>query len=216
MNDEILEVSKVRLAMLENVGKMASELWNDDKVGLTIKERWKEKHPEANVPEVVIAQNTRKVESDLSSKLEAKEKAIDAKIDAWEKKQLEKERLEADKISESAFTSEVEATRKKYQLSAEGMEKVFSRMKEKNNPDVEAAAAWVTDHEPKAAPLSGSNYSAQNLDVYGSGSGDKAWETLNRNPWDGKFADMEISKITQDFANGRGDRYGPNGMGGEL
>jgi len=214
MTEEFIEVPKSRIKQLESVASLADALWNDPKVGMTIKERYKEMNPNANIPEVVVAQSSRKVEQDLIAKIEAKEKAVDDKISAWEKKNADKEAADESKQAEASFASEVEATKAKYKLTQEGMEKVFARMKEKNNPDVEAAAAWVTDHEVKAAPTSGYNDSAFN--PYGSKSEDKSWELLNKNPFDGKFAEQEINRIAQDFAGGRAHLYGPNGMGGEL
>lgn len=205
MSDEIVEIPKSRLAVLEGINRLTNELWNDEKVGMALKERWKEKHPEANIPEVVVAQSTRKVEQEILAKVEAKEKAVDDKISAWEKKQKEKEDKDADLLATKAFESEVEATKKKYQLTSEGMEKVFSRMKEKNNPDVEAAAAWVTDHEVKASPTTTSSYSPQNMDLYGSNSGDKEWEDLNRDPI--KYGDKVLNEMVNDFSNGNFGKY---------
>lgn len=205
MTDEMIEVSRSRLSVLEGVSKLANDLWNDEKVGMTVKERWKEKHPEANIPEVVVAQSTRKVEQDLLAKVEAKEKAVDEKISAFEKNWKDRDEKEANEKSEKAFSTEVESTQKKYQLTPEGMEKVFARMKEKNNPDVEAAAAWVTDHEPKIAPTSTSSYSPQNMDLYGSNSGDKEWESLNKDPI--KYGDSVLNEMVNDFANGNYSKY---------
>jgi len=219
MSDEMIEVSRARLNQLEGINKLTSELWNDPKIGMKVKQLTKEKFPNANIPEVDAINEIHKSESELVTRVEAKEKAIDEKISAWEKKQQEKEAKEIDDRETSRFESEVQATKKKYQLSAEGMEKVFARMKEKNNPDVEAAAAWVTDHEQAAKPLDQPGYGSQSMDFqnsFNSAQDDKDWEMLNKNPWDMKFADQEIRRITADFNNGRGGLYGANGMGGEL
>lgn len=218
MTDEIVEISKSRLNLLEGVSKLNNELWNDPNVGPKIKEIVKDKYPNANIPEVDAIRTARKTETDLLARVEEKEKALLSRIETFENSQKEKEEKESNTRAEREFASDVESVKKKYQLSAEGMEKVFARMKEKNNPDVESAAAWVTDHEPKQAPISSSSYSDPAFNPFGSkdSSENKAWETLNRNPWDGKFAEQEIAKITSDFANGRGDLYGPNGMGGQL
>lgn len=212
-DDEIVEIPKSRLALLEGVNKMTNDLWNDDKIGMALKERWKEKHPEANIPEVVVAQSTRKVEQELLAKVEAKEKAVDDKISAWEKKYQDKEEAETNKKAEEKFASEVDETKKKYQLTAEGMEKVFARMKEKNNPDVEAAAAWVTDHEIKAKPVSNSSaYTPSDMNLYGSSQGDEEWKELNKNPI--KYGDRVLNEMATDFANGNFGRY--KEFGGDL
>lgn len=216
MTDETIEVRTSYLQNLENTKRLAETLWNDEKVGLPIKERYKELHPNANIPEVEVAKSAKKVHDEILSKVEATKKETVDRIEAFEKAQKEREDKDTQKRAETEFASEIESVKKKYQLTAEGMEKVFSRMKEKNNPDVESAAAWVTDNEPKTSPTHSSNYSPASLHPFGAGTEDKAWELLNKNPWDGRFADQEIRKIQEDFMNGRGHLYGSNGMGGEL
>jgi hypothetical protein len=216
MSDDIVEVSKSLLARLQGTDKLITDVWNDPLVGPKIKELVKDKYPNANIPEVDLARNAKKSESEILTKVEETNKATIARIEAFEKAQKEKEDKDANKKAEDAFASDIEAAKKKYQATDAALEKAFARMKEKNNPDIEAALAWVTDHEPKQTPLAASNYSDPTFNPFGSKGEDKAWETLNRNPWDGKFAEQEIAKITSDFANGRGDLYGPNGMGGQL
>lgn len=216
MSDEIVEISKSRLNVLEQVNSLTNQLWNDPVEGIKIKESVKRKFPNSNLPEVDALNTSRKIESDILAKVEETKKETLARIEAFENSQKERDAKTADDISKQSFATDVETTRKKYQLSPEGMEKVFARMKEKNNPDVEAAAAWVTDHETKAAPINSSGYAPQTLNAFGSTQEDKDWELLNKNPWDMKFADKEINQILTDFNNGRGGLYGPNGMGGEL
>jgi len=212
MTDEFVEIPKSRLNLLEGTAKLANTLWNDEKVGMTVKERYKEINPEANIPEVVVAQSSRRVEQELISKVEAKEKAVDDKISAWEKKMQERDDADSNKVAEAAFSSEVEATKKKYQLTDEGMAKVFERMKAKNNPDVEAAAAWVTDHEVKAAPVQNSSFSPNDMNLYGSSQGDNEWAELNKNPL--KYGDRVLTEMANDFANGNFGRY--KEFGGDL
>ena len=216
MSDDIVEVSRSLLANLQGTAKLTNDLWNDPTIGPKVKELVKDKYPNANIPEVDLARNAKKAESEILTKVEETNKATLARIEAFEKAQKEKEDKDVTARAEREFASDVESVKKRYQLTDEGMAKVFDRMKAKNNPDVEAAAAWVTDNEPSKAPLNSSGYVDPSFNPFGSKGEDKAWETLNRNPWDGKFAEQEIAKITADFANGRGDLYGPNGMGGQL
>lgn len=210
--DEMVEISQSRLALLEGVAKIKEELWNDSKFGPTIKEMVKQKFPNANIPEVDMARASRNAETTILAKVEEKEKALESRIEAFEKAQKERDEKDSNAKEEMAFTREVESVKKKYQLSSEGMEKVFSRMKEKNNPDVESAAAWVTDHEVKEAPPAASPYSPQSLDLYGSKSGDKAWEELNRDPL--AYGDAEIARMANDFSNGNFGKY--KEFGGSL
>lgn len=215
MSDDVVEVSAARLKLLERDANLAAALWNDPKHGMKIKEIAKEKWPDSNIPELDAIKEVRKSESELLTKIEAKEKAVEDRISAFEKAREEEKKADKEAKETARFESDVESTKKKYQLTDEGMEKVFQRMKDKNNPDVEAAAAWVTDHAPKAAPTTYS--SAQpDFNPFGSRTEDKDWELLNKNPFDGRFAEKQIAQITNDFANGRGHLYGSNGMGGEL
>ena len=215
MTDEIVEISRSRLNLLEGVSKLNNELWNDPKYGSQIKEIVKEKYPNANIPEVDAARSVRKAESDILTKVEEANKATLSRIEAFEAAQKAREEKDVNTKAEKDFAADVEATKRKYQLTPEGMEKVFARMKEKNNPDVEAAAAWVTDHEPKQDPLMNPSYSPENMDMFGASRGDKEFEEINRHAFDGKWFDKEVRAINEDFMNGRGGLYGVDGMGGQ-
>lgn len=219
MSDEIVEISKSRLSALEGSSKLINDLWNDPKLGMKVKAITKEKFPNSNIPELDAVNEVHTTEERILTAVKAEKKTLEDRITAFEKNQQERDEKEANSRAESSFAADVEATKKKYQLSPEGMEKVFARMKEKNNPDVEAAAAWVTDHQAPAKPLDQPGYGSQSMDFqnsFNSAQDDKDWELLNKNPFDMKFADQEIRRITQDFNNGRGHLYGANGMGGEL
>lgn len=215
MSDDLVEVSRSLLNNLQGTAKLANTLWNDEKIGMTVKERAKELLPNSNIPEVDAMRTARKSESEILSKVEAKEKALEDRISAFEKNQRERDEKDLNTKAEREFAADVEGTKKKYQLTAEGMEKVFARMKEKNNPDVEAAAAWVTDHEPKQSPLTNSSYSPASMDVFGSSSGNDEFKEINDNAFNGKWFDKEVRAINEDFINGRGGLYGADGMGGQ-
>lgn len=211
MTDEIVEVSKSRLLALENVNQLKEALWNDPTTGPKIKELVKDKFPQADIPEVDIIRNTRKMEAEVLTKVAEKEKAVDEKISAFEKKWADRDEAAAKAKEEKEFESEVAAVKKKYQLTSEGMEKVFARMRDKNNPDVEAAAAWVTDHEVKA-PTQQSNYAPDTMDLYGSNSGADEWADLNKDPR--RYGDKVITEIINDFNNGNHNKY--KEFGGSL
>jgi hypothetical protein len=215
MSEDLVEVSKSLLSNLQGTAKIANALWNDEKVGMLVKERTKELLPNSNIPEVDAARTARKSETEILSKVEAKEKALEDRISAFEKSQRERDEKDINAKAERDFANDVEGTKKKYQLTAEGMEKVFARMKEKNNPDVESAAAWVTDHEPKQSPLTSSSYSPASMDVFGSSSGADEFKEINAHAFDGKWFDKEVRAINEDFINGRGGLYGADGMGGQ-
>lgn len=211
MTDETMEVSKARLTALEGVNQLKEALWNDPKFGPQIKEMVKEKFPQANIPEVDAARAARKVENEVIERVTAKEKALDDKIAAFTKTQEDRDTEYKTRKEEKEFESEVDSVKKKYQLTAEGMEKVFARMEEKNNPDVESAAAWVTDHEAKA-PVQENSFAPQTMDMYGANSGAEEWRSLNQNPI--AYGDRVLSEMANDFKNGQFHKY--KEFGGSL
>lgn len=216
MSEDLVEISRSLLNSLQGTAKLTSSIWNDPKLGMQVKELVKEKYPDANIPELDAMRSVQKAEGEILTKVEASKKETIDRIEAFEKAQKDRDEKELNAKAEKDFASEIEATKRKYQLTPEGMDKVFARMKEKNNPDVEAAAAWVTDHEPKQDPLMNSNYSPANMDLYGASSGDKEFLEINKHAFDGKWFDKEVRKINEDFLNGRGGLYGSDGMGGQL
>lgn len=205
MSEEFVEISKSRLKLLEGVSKLNNDLWNDPKYGMQIKEIVKEKYPNANIPEVDVVRSTKRAEAEMVSRVEATQKETLSRIEKFETAQRERDEKDSTAKAEADFSKDIESAKKKYQLSPEGMEKVFARMKEKNNPDVEAAAAWVTDHEPKQAPTTTSSYAPQSMDLYGSNSGDKEWADLNRDPL--AYGDKVLAEMSNDFANGNFSKY---------
>lgn len=215
MSDDLVEVSRSLLNNLQGTAKLANALWNDEKIGMTVKERAKELLPSSNIPEVDALRTARRAESEILAKVEATKTETFSRIEAFEKAQKERDDKDSNAKAEREFASEIEGTKRKYQLTEAGMEKVFDRMKAKNNPDVEAAAAWVTDHEPKQSPLLNSSYSPANMDVFGSSSGADEFKEINAHAFDGKWFDKEVRSINEDFINGRGGLYGADGMGGQ-
>lgn len=203
--DETVSVSKSQLRLLEQTAQLTKALWDDPKHGLTIKEAAKEKFPDAIIPEVDSARALRSAREELQAEFDAKTKTLRDEIDADRKARTEEKEAAEREKAEKKFSDQVDATKRKYQLTPEGMEKVFARMKEMNNPDVEAAAAWVTDHQQQAKPTDASNYSPTEMNLYGSAHHDSQWEELNKNPlrWGGN----EISKMLDDFNNGRAGNY---------
>lgn len=190
---DTVEVNARDLAELQRYaasGRIAEKVWNDPKHGMRLKELTKEVYPDANIPELDVLNQTNKVRDEAALRFEAISKELaDMKADR------EKEREEAKTQREEAnFTQKLDSVRKKYNFTDEGMKKVMERMTAHNNPDVEAAAALVLSQEPKNPTQS--SYAPSFMDPYGSNSGDKKWEELNRNPV--AFFDKEVAEILND------------------
>ncbi len=213
MND-IVEVPASRLALLEKVEKLANGLFNDPKHGMAVKSAFKEKYPDAILPEVDAYKAAQSVKQDVLGAVDDRIKGLSDTMTKFMDEQKAAREVANKEREEKSFAREVKDAQDKYRLTDAGMQAAFDRMKAQNNPDVEAAAAWVASNIDKAEPVSGSGYSPHN--PFGINQPESHYELLNKNPFDGKFAEAEIAKINQDFANGRGHLYGADGMGGEY
>lgn len=213
MND-IVEVPAARYALLEKVEKLANGLFNDPKHGMTVKAAFKEKYPDAILPEVDAFNAAKAVKEEVIGAVDTRLKSMNETMEKFideqkaDREKASKEREEAD------FSRAIKDAQDRYRLTDAGMQAAFERMKAQNNPDVEAAAAWVASNITKAEPVAGSGYSP--INPFGINQPEAHYDLLNKNPFDGKFAEAEIAKINQDFANGKGSLYGVDGMGGEF
>jgi hypothetical protein len=190
---DIVEISARDLADLQrlaNSGKVAEQVWNSPTHGMKLKALVKEAIPDANIPELDVLNQTNKVRDEAFAKVDEMAKEL-AAIKEENRKRDEQVAIDRE---ESNFSKKLDAVRRAYNFTDEGMKKVTERMKEHNNPDVEAAAAWVRSQEPKVPTQSA--YAPQTMDLYGSHSGDKKWEELNRNPV--AFFDREVLEILND------------------
>lgn len=122
------------------------------------------------------------------------------KRQALEEKWADREKTEreaAEKQQENALAARLDAVRDRRGFSEEAMQKLMQRMRDQNNPDVDAAAAWVAEQSPRPGPQVGQNdFLPRSVDVYGANSGDKAWEGLHKNP-DG-WLTQELRNIAVD------------------
>jgi hypothetical protein len=125
-----------------------------------------------------------------------KERARVAALEAKWQAREEAEAAREAKRHEDELVSRMEAVKRQRGLSDEAMDRVMSRMREKNNPDVEAAAAWVVESAPKPPPATGYDYMPDTLDPYGTHSGDEKWAALRKDPKD--WQTNEVKSILRD------------------
>lgn len=165
-------------------------------------------HPEAgtaSLEDLVVKVNptakltVKEAREALLAPMEARFKAEADKREALEKRWEEREtreKAEADKALENQFVERLAKIKNKYGFSDEMSEKVTARMREQNNPDVEAAAAWVAETLPRPAPAVGHDFLPSTLDPFGSATGDKAWEGLHKSP--DQWQTAELRAIVRD------------------
>ena len=145
------------------------------------------KFPGRAVREAAYAPVNAALEEERAARLKLEER-----LNAREKADQEA----ADKRAEADIEARIEGVKRQHGFSDEAMEKVIGRMREKNNPDIEAAAAYVAGTMPRATPAIGNDGLPRNVDNYGFGTGDEAWKGLHANP-DRWLAD-EIRKTVAD------------------
>lgn len=193
MMTDTVEINARDLAELQRLaqsGKIAEQVWHDPKHGMALKALVKEVMPDASIPELEVLNATNKVREEADVKFNALAEKL-TKFEEREQQRIDERKVEREEIS---FAAKVDAIRKAKNFTEEGMKKVFDRMKEHNNPDIEAAAAWVLSQEPKVPTQSA--YAPQTMDVFGSASGDQEWAELNANP--GKWYDKTVMEILND------------------
>jgi hypothetical protein len=160
----------------------------------------KEKFPDAKFADSELFEaRTKPIQERIDQERQARE-ALQAQID--EMKKAETDRLTAaeaakkeaeDKKFEQNIANRLDAIKKKYGFQAEAMEAVWKRMQEQNSPDVESAAAFVSETTRKPPPLTGPNYLPQSVDMYGLQRQEDSYTLLHQNPW--AYFDREVRDI---------------------
>ena len=124
-----------------------------------------------------------------------------ARTAALETKLTERETREAAAAqaqSDAQMLAQLKAVQSKRGFSEEKMQEVLTRMKEQNNPDADAAAAWVAESIPKPLPAAGHDFLPSTVDVYGSSEdpATTAWKGLHENPTG--WQTQELRNIVKD------------------
>ena len=104
--------------------------------------------------------------------------ALEARIEAREAADRERDNRRAERDIETQLTE----VKRRHGFSDDALDKVVQRMREKNNPDIDAAAAFVAQSMPRPAPAVGHDFLPAQVDNYGLASGDEAWSGLHKNP----------------------------------
>ena len=184
------EISDAELATKNRAVALLDRMWNDPKEGLAFKKKVKELVPDANIPELSIIDSATAPFAKLLESEKAARESLEARLNAFETSRQ-------NTAEEKALRKELDQVKKQYSFTDEGMEKVIGRMREKSNPDAEAAAAWVAAQERKVHTSSALMPSALNL--YGAKTQDGDWAELNKDP--NGWADKEMLKIMNEFAD---------------
>lgn len=199
------------------VPRSQAELWQRSTVLLdrmlgdpvdapTIEDIVKKHNPDAVFPgkaarEAIVTPLMGAVEK-KAAELQAKLDAEAEKTTALQKRWDDREAAEAEqraKIAETDLENRIKGIQAKRGFSDETMTRVLDRMREQNNPDVDAAAAWVAESIPKPLPATGRDFLPSTVDVYGSSANDPketAWKNLHENPT--QWQTEELRSIVKD------------------
>lgn len=179
---ENVEITKAQLDTFQRGMALLDKLWPD----MDFKRMVKAKQPDIQIPELDIVDQATKPVNEKMAALEADNKKL---REDWEadRKSRQDERAMID------FRSELTAAQKKFGLTDEGLQKVVDRMKDKNNPDVEAAAAYVLSQQPKPEPVAPSGLAPESFNLYGVQEKDDNWSELHKNPI--KWFDKQAAAI---------------------
>jgi chemotaxis protein histidine kinase CheA len=193
MSDSIINVPRDQHDLHVRSASLLSQLLADPRTAEDAERLVQTINPEAKFParerrEAILAP----VMDELSKERKARE-ALEAKMAAREEREAEAER----NSKEQAILDRLNSVKAKRGFSDEMMEKVISRMREQNNPDVDAAAAYVSESIPKAPPATPyADLLPSNVDPYGSVSGDERWAALHKDP--NRWLSDEIRAIAKD------------------
>lgn len=178
-------------ATLARARDLINKLWSDPTVGSQVRAKAKEIFPDIKIPE----DDFNPIVAPLKAENEKLAKALK---DIQDERAAEKKAAEEATINQSMEKALAKA-REKYALTDEGFNKMVERMKEtKNFTDAEAAAAWVTDHEPVKKPISGPSWQPQALDLYGSKKQNEDYALLHKDPE--AFFDQTVQQILSERA----------------
>lgn len=171
---------------------LLQKLLNNPKHAPKIEEAIAEVNPQATFPgrdarEAAMAPFKAELESERT-----KREALEARLNARD----EKDAADIQTRQESDLLAKMTAIRSKRGFSDDMMDKVVARMREQNNPDIDAAAAYIAESIPRSAPIAGHDYLPSTVDNYGLASRDEAWKGLHENP--DQWQTKELRDIVRD------------------
>ena len=180
---------------LRAIKALMDKAWDNKDTGAPLRALLKKVQPDLKTPEDV----TDSVIAPVNARAEEAEKMAKATAERLDKFLAESK----DKEDTTTLRSELSAAQKKFGLDDEGLTKVMQRMKDKNNPDVEAAAAWVASSAPKPQPIADHGISSISADLFGTTKKDPNYEALQTggDPFrPGGWFDQEAIKILNEPA----------------
>ena len=152
--------------------KLLDQVWNDPKIGSSVRHRAKELNPQIQIPdEHPVAVEVRSELSETQKRLQSLEKLYE-----------EQKTATASREAENKLRADLGKAQSRFKLTDDGMAGTIKLMQERQISDPEAAAALYVDSLPKQAPTVGSSIFAPEFNLFGTKSKDDAWEALHTDP----------------------------------
>lgn len=188
--DRHVALTKEQAAIYQRGMGVLNKMWQDPKDGLAFKRKVKSIEPTWAIPEVDVVDQAA---APFRAEIDSLKKDVTDLVDTIKGER----KTAAEQREETSLKQSLTDAQREYRLSDETMEKVVERMKATGNPDPHSAAAWVTDHLPKAKPTGGSsNFGPSALNLFGVKTQDESWKDLHTDP-EGWF-DREVESILND------------------
>jgi len=173
-----------------------AKLLKHPKHATAIKRAIREVEPNANFPEL-------DAEDQFVAPMRTELQGVRDQVASLGEKMEKFLQASTDRDAENALASDFSAVQKKYGFTEGGLRKVMERMRDKNNPDVEAAAAFVNESIPRARPAAatGTDHLPQNFDLKRMFAGDDAdakAQSVTKDPW--AFFDAEVRDVLDNAA----------------
>jgi len=188
----VVQVDSGQLTLVQNGANLLERMLGDPRTAEQAEKLVETLNPSAEFP---LRRQREAVLTPVMAELE-KERARVAALEAkWAEREA-KDREREEKAQETDLARRLSAIQAKRGFSDETMQKVMNRMREENNPDIEAAAAWVSESLPRPGPMAGHDYLPSTVDPFGTASDDAAWANLHKNPT--RWQDDELRSIIRD------------------
>lgn len=163
MSDNHIVVAKDQHDIHVRSAQLLTQLLGDPRTAARAEELVAQINPQAKFPmrdarEAVLEP----VRGELEKERKARE-ALEARLAAREEREAAAERQR----QEDDMLARMEAIKSKRGFSDDLMQKVIDRMRANNNPDVDAAAAYVAESVPKPGPALGNDFLPQHVDPLG-------------------------------------------------
>lgn len=183
------EISQQQLDTLNRAQQLVDKLWTDKDQGASVRKKAKELFTDIRLPEDTVDPVVEPIREELKvekAKFTALQETVDKML-----KEKEDTKIAAD------FEGKVSAARAKFNLTDEGVQKMYAHMKETGNyTDVMGAAAYIVSQAPKPVPTSGPSWMPQSMNLFGSKERDEQWEKLHRDPQG--YQDEQLKQFVSD------------------